>query len=202
MKKIFLIFVLVSLSLFLSVDPVHSCMGRLLVIALGDSVDQVIMGKMLSVLINERTGTEVNIVHKGDLKACHEAVLKGEADIYISYIGTDISNVKTSGKVDNPQQTYILLSESYRKKFGMVWLKPFGFDGPLPKTNLDEKAHVTWAAPITTKEVLRKFPIMDRVINKLSGKIDNNTIDELRRKTENKDIKDLVREFLKAQRLI
>lgn len=202
MKKIFFVFVLASLSLFLSVIPVHSCMGRLLVIALGDSIDQVIMGQMLSVLINERTGTEVNILRTGDLKTCHEAVLNGEADIYISYIGTDISNIKTSEKVDNPQQTYILLRESYRKKFGMIWLKPFGFEGPLPKTNPDEKVYVTWAAPVTTKEVLRKFPILDRLINKLGGKIDNNTIDELRRKTENKDIKNLVREFLKAQRLI
>jgi glycine betaine/choline ABC-type transport system substrate-binding protein len=58
------------------------------------------------------------------------------------------------------------------------------------------------AAPVTTKDVLRRFPVLDRLINKLGGRIDNNTMDELRKKTENEDIKEAVREFLKTQNLI
>jgi hypothetical protein len=40
------------------------------------------------------------------------------------------------------------------------------------------------------------------VINKLGNRIDNNIMEELRKKTENQDVKKIVREFLKAQNLI
>ena len=62
-------------------NPLHACVGRILVVAVGDSVDQVIMGQMLSTLINERTGTTVEVVQPGDLQACHETVLQGNANI-------------------------------------------------------------------------------------------------------------------------
>jgi glycine betaine/choline ABC-type transport system substrate-binding protein len=43
---------------------------------------------------------------------------------------------------------------------------------------------------------------LDRLINKLGGRIDNNTIEELRKKTEEQDVETVVREFLKTQKLI
>jgi len=157
---------------------------------------------MLSVLINERTGTTVNIVQPGDLKRCHETVLKGKADIYINYIGMRRASTGGSTKVDDPQKVYTLVRQRYMEEFGMIWLKPFGFEGPLILEAGGKKDGATLAAPVTTKDVLRRFPVLDRLINKLGGRIDNNTMDELRKKTENEDIKEAVREFLKTQRLI
>jgi osmoprotectant transport system substrate-binding protein len=191
----FLFFLLLS-------NPGHSCVGRLLIVAVSNSTDQVIMGQMLSILINERTGTTVEIIQPGDLERCHETVLKGKADIYIDYIG--MARVVTGGssKADDPQKVYTLVSQFYNEKFGMVWLKPFGFQGPLSLEANYKKNSATLAAPVATKDVLRRFPILDRVINKLGGRIDNNTMNELRKRTEKQDIKEAVREFLKAQRLI
>ena len=183
-------------------NPLHACVGRILTIAVGNSTDQVIMGQMLSVLINERTGTTVNIVQPGDLKRCHETVLKGKADIYINYIGMRRASTGGSTKVDDPQKVYTLVRQRYMEEFGMIWLKPFGFEGPLILEAGGKKDGATLAAPVTTKDVLRRFPVLDRLINKLGGRIDNNTMDELRKKTENEDIKEAVREFLKTQNLI
>jgi glycine betaine/choline ABC-type transport system substrate-binding protein len=157
---------------------------------------------MLSVLINERTGTTVEIVQPGDVDRCHETVLNGKANIYISYIGMGSASTRGSGEVDDAQKVYTLVSQSYKEKFGMIWLKPFGFQGPLTLKTDDNNDGVSLAAPVTTKDVLKKFPVLDRLINKLGGRIDNNTIEELRKKAEGQDVETVVKEFLKAEGLI
>jgi glycine betaine/choline ABC-type transport system substrate-binding protein len=64
------------------------------------------------------------------------------------------------------------------------------------------EADRTLAAPITTKDVIKKFPILDRLINKLAGRVDNKTLEELREKSENQDVEITVREFLTSHKLI
>ena len=201
-KRIFFILIINALFFVLAANPLHSCVGRLLIVAVSDSTDQVIIGQMLSVLINERTGTTVNIVQPGDLMACHEEVLKGKADIYINYIGEARARTEISSDVDDPQEAYILVSQFYMEKYSMVWLKPFGYQGPLTSEANPGKHGVTLAVPIAAKDTLRKFPVLDRLINKLRGRIDNNTMDELMEKTKNRDAREVVKEFLKTQRLI
>ena len=197
-------FILISglIFLLLLANPLHGCIGRLLIVAVGDSIDQVIMGQMLSTLINERTGTTVEVVQPGDLQACHETVLQGNADIYINYVGMARAGTEGSNAIDEPQEAYILVKESYRKKFGMIWLKPFGFQGPLTLEAHSGQDDGTLAAPVTSKDVLKKFPILDRMINKLGGRVDNTIIEELSNKTENQDVEKVVKEFLKSQNLI
>jgi osmoprotectant transport system substrate-binding protein len=202
MKTNSFVLILCFLFFLLLPNPLHTCVGRLLIVAVSNSTDQVIMGQMLSILINERTGTTVNVIQPGDLKRCHETVLEGKADIYINYIGTGLAGMEGSSKADDPQGVYTLVRQRYMEKFGMVWLKPFGFQGPLTLEANLKKDCPTLAAPVATKDVLRRFPVLDRLINKLGGRIDNNAMDELRKKTENQDIKEAIREFLKTQRLI
>lgn len=182
--------------------PLFACKGRVLVVAVGDSIDQVIMGKMLSILINERTGTTVEIAQSGDIEASHEAVLQGKANIYINYVGMAGAGTEGPNALDEPQKAYILASRSYMEKYGMVWLKPFGYQGPLTQAALSEKVDGTLAVPVTTKDVIKKFPILDRLINKLAGQVDNKTLEELREKSENQDVEITVREFLTSHKLI
>jgi len=201
-RKSFAVILGVMFCLLLA-NPLQSCVGRLLVVAVNNSADQVIMGQMLSILINERTGTTVDIVQPGDVKACHEAVLKGEADIYVNYIGDGLALTGGECGGDDPQRVYTLVSQSFMERFGMVWLKPFGFKGPLTlKAHSDKKESGTLAAPVTTKDVLRKFPVLDRLINKLGGRIDDNIMAALRKKAEDQDVKEVARGFLKAHALI
>jgi glycine betaine/choline ABC-type transport system substrate-binding protein len=104
--------------------------------------------------------------------------------------------------LDEPQKAYILVSRSYMEKYGMVWLKPFGFQGPLPQAAPSGKIDGTLAVPVTTKDVIKKFPILDRLINKLAGQVDNKTLEELRVKSANQDVEITVREFLTSHKLI
>jgi len=200
-KKYFIIIAGLIL-IHLLASPLLACKDRLLVVAVGDSIDQVIMGQMLSILINERTGTTVEIVQPGDIQANHEAVLQGKANIYISYVGMAGAGTEGSNALEDPQKAYILARRSYMEEFGMVWLKPFGFQGPLTQAAPSGKVDRTMAAPVTTKDVIKKFPILDRLINKLAGHVDNKTLEELRKKSENQAVEITVREFLTSQKLI
>ena len=197
-------FIIISglILLHLLATPLLACKGRLLVVAVGDSIDQVIMGKMLSILINERTGTKVEILQPGDIQASHEAVLQGKANIYINYVGMAEAGTEGSNALENPQKAYILVRRSYMEEFGMVWLKPFGFQGPLSQAAPSGEVDRTLAAPVTTKDVIKKFPILDRLINKLAGQVNNKTLEELREKSENQDVEITVREFLTSTNLI
>ena len=202
MKKKSFVLILGLIFCLVLPNPVHTCVGRVLIIAVSNSPDQVIMGQMLSILINERTGTTVEIIQPGDVQKCHETVLAEKANIYINYIGMGWASIGGSSKANDPQKVYTLVRQSYNEKFGMVWLKPFGFNGPLTLGAKGKKDRATLAVPVSTKDVLRKFPVLDRVINKLGGRIDTHTMDELREKTEKQDVKEVVREFLKTQKLI
>jgi osmoprotectant transport system substrate-binding protein len=184
-------FIIISglILLHLLATPLLACKGRVLNLAVGNSADQAIMAQMLSILINERTGTTVEIVQLEDINAAHEAVLNGLAEIYINYLGMAHSGTEGANALEDPRKAYILASRSYNKKFGMIWLKPFGYQGPLPQ-----------AAP--SKDVIKKFPILDRLINKLAGQVDNKTLEELREKSENQDVEITVREFLTSHKLI
>ena len=197
-------FIIVSglILLHLLATPLLACKGRVLNLAVGNSPDQLIMGQMLSILINERTGTTVEIVQLEDIKAAHEAVLHGLAEIYITYLGMAQAGTEGPNALDEPQKAYVLARKSYNEKFDMIWLRPFGFQGPLPQVAPSEKVDRTIAAPITTKEVVKKFPILDRLINKLAGRVDNKTMEELRKKSENQDVEITVREFLTSHKLI
>lgn len=201
-RKNFLILISGLIFLHLLATPLLACKGRLLRLAVGNSPDQLIMGKMLSIMINERTGTTVEIVQLEDIKAAHESVLNGLAEIYINYIGMAQAGTEGVNPLEKPQKAYILASRSYMQKYDMVWLKPFGFEGPLAQATSSGEIDRTLAAPITTKEVIKKFPILDRLINKLAGQVDNKVIEELRKKSENQDVETLVREFLTARNLI
>jgi glycine betaine/choline ABC-type transport system substrate-binding protein len=200
-KKYFIIISCLIL-LHLLATPLLACKGRVLNLAVGDSIDQVIMGKMLSILINERTGTTVEIVQLEDTKTAHEAVLNGLAEIYINYVGMAHSGTEGPNALDAPRKAYILASRSYNKEFGMIWLKPFGFQGPMAQAAPSGEVDRTMAAPVTTKDVIKKFPILDRLINKLAGRVDNKTLEELRKKSENQDVEITVREFLTSHKLI
>jgi glycine betaine/choline ABC-type transport system substrate-binding protein len=55
---------------------------------------------------------------------------------------------------------------------------------------------------VTTREVLNRFPVLDRVINKLGGRVDERTLKLLIEKTQSSEITAVVKQFLKDQNLI
>ncbi|MDH4318846.1 MAG: hypothetical protein OEV64_10685 [Desulfobulbaceae bacterium] len=177
----------------------YSCVGRLLVLAVGDTPDQVVMAEMLSLLVNERTGTSVELIKPGNLDACKEAVKQDKAQIFFTYVG--VAQAEMGETADsNSQETYNKVRQHYLDTYDMVWLKPFGFSGPMEQNGKVENGSLI--APVSTSEVLKRFPVLDRVINKLKDKVDDKTIADLVEKTKEKDVKEVVKDFLKSNKMI
>jgi glycine betaine/choline ABC-type transport system substrate-binding protein len=73
----------------------------------------------------------VNVDRKLDLGGTlltHEAILKGDIDIYPEYTGTGSSVVLKQSIPAEPYQAYITVKEAYLKRFHLVWLPPLGFN--------------------------------------------------------------------------
>lgn len=160
------------------------------------------MGQLLATYVTERTGTTVNMTTALDVTMSEEQIKQCKADIFINYLNAGLALIKDADTDGNSQETYGLVKQYFLDEFEMVWLKPLGYKGPLLNNIGLEENNRSLAIPITTREVLNRFPVLDRVINKLGGRIDERTLQQLIQKTESKEILEVVKEFLKEQNLI
>ncbi len=198
------LFSVLSISIFLLhllVVPGQSCVGRILTIAHDNSIDQQVMGQVLAIFIQERTGTTINLVNSSDVTNSREMVKEGKADIFLSYLTSGLADMDADEKGENNQETYSIVKQYYLQEMSMVWLKPFGYEGPIGSSTTDIK-NQSLAAAVATKQCLERFPILERVINKLDGLIDEKTLEKLKKKTGKQEIQVVVKEYLKSQKMI
>lgn len=180
--------------------PGQSCVGRVLTIAYDTSIDQQVMGQILAVFIQERTGTTINLVKASDVNNARQMVEQDKADLFLSYLTIGMADVGGDQKGENVQETYSLVKQHYLRERSMVWLKPFGYKGPISKDA--QAGNQSMAAIVATRKALERFPILERVINKLDGVVDESTLAQLSEKSGGKDIKVVVKEFLKSRNMI
>ncbi len=177
----------------------YSCVGRILNLAITNTADQQVMGRLLATYITERTGTTVNLVKAPDIDTARKMVRDGKANIYISYIGKAAAELGNATGA-TPQETCALVKQAYLEKYHLVWLKPFGYPGPSDLSQPQGSGSL--AAAITSTDVLEKFPILDRLINKLAGKISLQTLVQLKKDATSADLAAVAKSFLKKKNLI
>jgi osmoprotectant transport system substrate-binding protein len=190
--------VLLSL-LLVAMLPIASvaCVGKTLVIGSTGSVQQELMANILAQLITERTGTSVKLVTHDSSQSAHQALLKDDLDIYVEYTGVGQTQILGAEPVQDAEQLYQAVKKRYNEELNLIWLKPLGFEARLQGLQLP-----TQAVPVARKDTLKKFPALARLINKLGGKIDADTIASLEAQAGSQGVKDVARTFLKQNRLI
>jgi len=186
MKKILL---LIAAAAFLA-TPALSCVGRGISIgALNNPRDQLV-AQVLAILINERTGTSVNITEFSDQEALHKDLAEGKINIAVEHTNKALSRLGLDIPKDQ-NQAYSAVKAAYLEKLNLVWLPMLGFG--------DEQTHSGQAAPVASKETIKKFPALPRLIAKTKGLLPAETIDPLARSG---DPANAAREFLKEKKLI
>ena len=171
---------LVGALLVLQGSPVSACVGRKLHIGYKNYTEQEILAEMLAVMIRERTGTEVALKPFKSTKAAYKAISKGYIQVYIEYTGIGLRDVMGGNPQGDAQEIYQAVKKAYEKVYNLIWLKPFGYQTTYKFYRKDIKAGLPLdAAPIVRRETLKKFPALARLINQLSGKIDDKTISRL-----------------------
>ena len=185
-----LAFILLPLSSF-------ACVGKTLVIGSTGGVQQELLANMLAQLISERTGTSVKLVTHDSSTSAHQALLKDDLDIYVEYTGVGQVQILGGEPLQDADQLYQEVKNRYNEEMNLIWLKPLGFDAERQGIELPSQA-----VPVARKDTLKKFPALARLINKLGGKIDAQTIARLETEAGSQSVKAVARTFLKQNRLI
>jgi len=192
MKKALLIIMVIALF----IPKAYSCVGKTLTIGVTKSSEGQVFAELLSTLVNERTGTTVNITFYDDVQGIYEAVQQEKVDISIENTtrAMEILNIPPEADV---KEAYKLVKATYEKEKGLIWLKPFGFlhnvEGDSP----------SYTATILRVEVLNNFPALPRLFNKLGSTINDDTYMKLIKSMESgEEAKSIAKDFLKSKKLI
>jgi osmoprotectant transport system permease protein len=91
--------------------------------------EQDILAHMMASLIEAKTDIKVNRqAFLGGTQVVHNALLKGDVDLYAEYTGTGWTATLKKETINDPQETYDKVKAAYEEQFNVTWLKPFGFN--------------------------------------------------------------------------
>jgi glycine betaine/choline ABC-type transport system substrate-binding protein len=190
---------LILCSLFLLHGGTASaCVGRILYLGALESNDDKLMSEMLALLINERTGTTIQIRSFETPDQLYKALgstLEGErVDIIVENTGQGLTIAKQAAGA-SPDQDFLTVKAYYEKELDVIWLNPFGYN--------KESARPSISAPLLRRDVLTNFPLLPRVLNKLAGAINDKAFQDLIKSVNAGDKpKNVAKEFLKKAKLI
>ncbi len=190
--------VLLAGLLAVATGPAYACVGKTLVVGTTGTIQQDLLAQMLSLLIQERTGTTVKVVKLGSSREAHDALLKADLDMYVEYTGVGQVQILQKDKIADAGELYKAVKATYNEELNLVWLKPFGFEN----REVGPSGVAAEAAPVVRKDTLKKFPALARLINKLGGRIDAEAMRELEVQAGAGESGKVAREFLRKNRLI
>ena len=103
---------------------------KTITIATKPSAEQLILGEMASILIEENTKIHVEKKFSigGGTSNIHPAMVKGDVDMYPEYTGTSWLFVLKHEKALPKDEMYAQLKKEYEEKFGFEWLGLLGFN--------------------------------------------------------------------------
>lgn len=95
-----------------------------IVVGSKDFPEQLILGEMYAQLL-EHNGFQVERkLNLGGTPVAHEALKKGEIDLYPEYTGTGLLTVLKLPVNNDPRQVYETVAKGYQEQFNLVWLDP------------------------------------------------------------------------------
>ncbi len=186
--------ILLAATLIMPVGEAYGCVGDIITIAIPDAPAEQILAELVAVLLTERTGTHVQVKTFENQKRIFDAVKVGEAGILIE--NTDRALAKLGKKKGDGKDAFVVSKNGYQERFNLIWLKPFGVlkGGPNSKKLF---------GPVITTEIMRNFPALPRVVNKLAGVLEENDLPKMIAAVlSGKDKKSVARDYLRSKRLI
>ena len=114
---------------FTQPSPGSGASGTTIRIGAKNFTEQFILGEMMALRIEARTNIAVQRrFGLGGTLIAHEALVRGELDLYAEYTGTALTTILERPVVTDPDSALELVRDAYRRRFDLVWLDPFGFD--------------------------------------------------------------------------
>src|SRR4051794_33702498 len=99
------------------------------VVASKKFTEQVLLGEILAQQIERRMGVSVDRkLNLGGTMLAHEALVKGDIDLFPEYTGTALTAVLKQPPVTDPAAALERVRTAYRQQWRLEWLKPLGFN--------------------------------------------------------------------------
>lgn len=174
-----------------------ACVGRILYLGAMESNEDKLMSEMLALLINERTGTTIQIRSFATADQLYTALKSTKEAERVDIIVEDTVRAMAIAKQTpgTPDQDFLTVKAYYEKELAVVWLNPFGFN--------KGSAQPSISAPLVRRDVLTNFPLLPRVLNKLAGAINDKAYQELiKTLASGEKPKNAAKDFLKKQKFI
>ncbi|TAL16889.1 hypothetical protein EPN96_07715 [bacterium] len=168
----------------------NACVGKSLIIGTDGTVRSKVVANVLAILINERTGTTVEISDYDGPEGLFKEMTTGDVDLGLMYAGEALIRGQQPLPPD-PKGALEAVKNYHQEKFNLVWLPELGFS--------ESGNPYSLAASVAQKHTLKKFPALSRLIAKTQGKLSDKTVDAL---GSAPSISKAVRDFLKAEKLI
>ncbi len=100
------------------------------VVASKNFTEQYILGELMAQMITAKT--HLKVIRKfnlGTTAICHQALLRGDIDIYPEYTGTAyLLILKRHYKKMSSKKLYNIVKNAYFSRYHILWLSPFGFN--------------------------------------------------------------------------
>lgn len=206
MKHLFSATVLIAaavviLGSLLTSAPAFACVGRTIVVGYYDSPDQAVVANLLSVFIDERTGTTVQLQKFASRDEALTALKTDKISLYADYANVILAKLLGGKPGADAAATVATLKDGLSRQHNVVWLEQVGYD-----RYFSEKAKAGDAPGQTgvmlCKDALSKFPALPKLIAKLSGVLDNGTMERLVAESKSEEPKSVARRFLKSKKLV
>lgn len=117
-------------AILLAIALCWSCGGHNnIVIGSKDFTEQLILAEIAAQQLERKLHIKVERkLGLGGTLLTHEAIVRGDVDIYPEYTGTASSVVLKQSVPADPVRSYMAVKDEYLKRFHLEWLPPLGFN--------------------------------------------------------------------------
>lgn len=100
-----------------------------IVVASKNFTEQIVLGEIAAQQLERKLHIRVERkLNLGGTLLTHEAIVRGDIDIYPEYTGTGASVVLKQAIPADPVQAYMAVKDAYLSRYHLVWLAPLGFN--------------------------------------------------------------------------
>jgi osmoprotectant transport system substrate-binding protein len=114
---------------------------RPLVVGSKNFTEQLVLGEILAQQLERRLGGKVaRKLNLGGTLLAHQALVNGEIDVYPEYTGTALTAVLKLPVTSDASRVLTEVRDSYKKRWRLEWLRPFGFNNSFAMVISGEEA--------------------------------------------------------------
>lgn len=119
----------VTAAVAVAADPASSTPPRV-VVGAKKFTESAVLAELMAQVLEAHTDARIErVVNLAGTRVCFDALRSGGLDLYAEYTGTGLRDILDETRdVGGAAAVYALVSETFRSRFDLVWLAPFGFD--------------------------------------------------------------------------